>query len=936
MELTPEDWKKVKALFDSVLSLEPSERASFLARNCPDDGLRQEVEKLVSNYCEAGQFLSDPALSPRNAAARPNLGVRAYDESADFEIGSGVLVATTPSPEEDVMAGRRLGVYKLVRRVGQGGMASVYLAVRADGEFRQQVAIKLVRAGSDSDEVLSRFRNERQTLAGLDHPNVVKLLDGGSTSEGTPYLVMDYVEGSPIDEYCERQGLSVEECLHLFGKVCEAVEYAHQKQVIHRDLKPSNILVTADGVPKLLDFGIAKVPSAQRSDEALRLTHTGARCMTPAYASPEQVRGKSPTFATDIYSLGVVLYELLTGTDPYRLKEHTPAEMERAICEQEPEAPSTAVNRVESETSADGTGVSKTPKLVSQTREGQPDKLRRRLRGDLDTILLKALQKEPERRYGSVAELAGDIDRHLQHLPVKARRSTLRYRASKFLRRYKIEVGAALIVLLALGGATSFAFNALGLRDRLARAPSHTRIQSLAVIPLLNLSGDPAQEYLSDGITETLTTDLAEIGSLKVISHTSVMQYKNTKKSLPEIARELNVDGIIQGTVQRFGDRLRVTAQLMRGPSNRQLWSKTYERDFRDVFELERDVTGDIAFQIQASLTTSERDRPAQPRQVEPRVLEAYLQGNYHLGRSEEGFGWDEELDKAAEYFQKAIDDDPNYAPAYNGLASTYQDRLNGSSEGAAIARRAAEKAVELDPNYSDAQATLGQIKWQPYLEWQGAEANFRRAISINPNNADAHMKFGEFLVAMGHRDEGVRECHLAQQLNPNQDSSSSCLYWAHDYDGSIAILRMMLWKNPNDEESHAILFGNYLVKGMHKEAMQELAEAFLLSGFPKVATSIRRALAVSGYQGALRQAAKETEHLQEAKKLYMPGFLAAVYAELGDKDRAFYWLEQAYEHREMTSKDEGIFYLGAEPSFEALRSDPRYKELLRRIGLPP
>ena len=241
----------------------------------------------------------------------------------------------------------------------------------------------------------------------------------------------------------------------------------------------------------------------------------------------------------------------------------------------------------------------------------------------------------------------------------------------------------------------------------------------------MNLSGDPAQEYLSDGITDALTTDLAEIGSLKVISHTSVMQYKNTKKSLPEIARELNVDGIIEGTVQRFGDRVRVTAQLMHGPSDRQLWSKSYERDLRDVFDLERDVTGDIAFQVQARLTTPEHDRPAQPRQVEPRVLEAYLQGNDHLGRSwvgskGEGFGWDEELDKAAEDFQKAIDADPNFAPAYNGLASAYQERLNGSSEGAAIARGAAEKAAELDPNYSDAQATLGKIKCNPI--WTGVE----------------------------------------------------------------------------------------------------------------------------------------------------------------------------------------------------------------------
>jgi len=347
-------------------------------------------------------------------------------------------------------------------------------------------------------------------------------------------------------------------------------------------------------------------------------------------------------------------------------------------------------------------------------------------------------------------------------------------------------------------------------------------------------------------------------------------------------------------------------------------------------------VTEDIALQVQASFTTPEHDRPVLPRQVQPRVLEAYLQGNYHLSRSGEGFGWEEELDKAIEYFQKAIDSDPNFAPAYNGLAWASMERLTGSSERAAIARRAAEKAVELDPNYSDPQATLGLIKWQPYLDWRGAEANFRRAITLNPNNATAHSIFGEFLVAMGRRDEGVRECHIAQQLDPNQDTSSACLYYAHDYDGSIAILRMMVWKDPNNRGSHAYLACNYLMKGMHKEAVQEAAETYSLMGFPKAATNIRQALAVSGFEAGWSQIAVETEHLQKTKKLYMPGLLAAVYTTLGDKDGAFYWLEQAYEHRDMTSADEGVFYLGSEPMYDALRSDPRYKDLLRRIGLPP
>ena len=264
---------------------------------------------------------------------------------------------------------------------------------------------------------------------------------------------MDYVEGSLIDEYCDQHKLSIDDRLHLFCKVCDAVQYAHHELVVHRDLKPSNILVTVDGIPKLLDFGIAKVLNPNPSAPSLLRTHTGTRCMTPAYASPEQMRGKSVTPATDVYSLGVVLYELLTGHRPYRLTQHTPAEIERAICEQEPETPSTVISRVETDTSSDGRPITTTPESVSQTREGQPDKLRRRLRGDLDNIVLKALQKEPQRRYDSVEEFSQDIGRHLQHLPVKARPSTLAYRASKFVQRHKIEVSAAAIVLLVLAAA---------------------------------------------------------------------------------------------------------------------------------------------------------------------------------------------------------------------------------------------------------------------------------------------------------------------------------------------------------------------------------------------------------------------------------------------------------------------------------------------------
>jgi eukaryotic-like serine/threonine-protein kinase len=928
MQMTSDNWDRAKELFEAALELESSQRASFLAENCGEESIRRQVEELLINYQEAGSFLDDPVLTPapnapseipREEASRP------HPEPEE-------LLATATSVEAaDPMVGRHLGDYKIVRRIGQGGMAAVFLAVRADDAYRKQVAIKLVQPGVDSGELLSRFRNERQTLAGLDHPNIVKLLDGGSTPEGLSFMVMDYVEGSPIDDYCDRHKLCIDERLHLFSKVCEAVQYAHQQSVVHRDLKPSNILVTADGTPRLLDFGIAKVLNPQPSAQSLVLTHTGTRCMTPAYASPEQMHGRSVTPATDIYSLGVVLYELLSGHRPYRLREDTPSEIERAICEQEPDAPSAAVSRVESVTSSDGVPVTRTPELVSETREGQPERLRRRLRGDLDNIVLKALQKEPERRYGSVEEFLQDIGRHLQHLPVKARRSTLTYRASRFVQRHKTEAGAALLVTLALGAAAWFAFNNRGLRDRVLGGAPVPRIQSLAVLPLANLSGDPAQDYFADGMTDELITDLAQIGSVKVISRTSILRYKKTDKSLPEIARELNVDGIVEGSVRRSGDRVRITAQLIHGPSDKHLWANSYERDMHDVFALERDVTGEIARQVHARLTQPDQAPAAPPRPANPKALEAYLQGNYHLSGFGSGAG-DEEKKKAQEYFQQAIDADPNFAPAYDGLANAHLNLPWGSSQDFEIATKAAERAVALDPNSSDAHCTLGSIR-----SWPGSEEEFRRAIALNPNSAGAHASLGDLLDRTGRLDEGWREQQIAQELDPNHDLLSSALDRRGQHDRAMAMVQMRLKRDPDDGYLHVSLYRHYVRKGMYKEAIQELEKTLSLFGFPEISTHIDHAFVVSGFRGAMRQFAEELEHLIATKQVFLPVNLAEVYTTLGDKDRAFYWLEQAYSHRDIhvASTDISLGDLDAEFLLDPLRSDPRFKDLVRRVGLP-
>lgn len=416
--MSSERWNKVNELFYAALEKDEEQRNAFLVEACgADESLRKEVESLLIAHHQAGNFIQTPAVE--NA-----LQVLAEDK-------------------DQLVIGEQIGAYKIIREIGRGGMGAVYLAERADQQYEKHVAVKLVKRGMDSDQVLQRFRNERQILANFDHPNIARLLDGGSTENGLPYFVMEYVEGQPIDEYCDSRNLTVSQRLELFRQVCAAVSYAHRHLVIHRDIKPSNILVTEEGVPKLLDFGIAKVLQPE-NDEETRATAAGLRLMTPDYASPEQVQGISVTTASDVYSLGVVLYELLTGHRPYHFHTRSAFDIARMITETEPQMPSTVIHTVEED--HDQT----TPESVSRMREGSPDRLSRRLRGDLDNIVLMAMRKEPPRRYLSVELFSEDIRRHLAGLPVTAQKDTLAYRGSKFVRRNKIAVAAATFALLTI------------------------------------------------------------------------------------------------------------------------------------------------------------------------------------------------------------------------------------------------------------------------------------------------------------------------------------------------------------------------------------------------------------------------------------------------------------------------------------------------------
>lgn len=480
--------------------------------------------------------------------------------------------------------------------------------------------------------------------------------------------------------------------------------------------------------------------------------------------------------------------------------------------------------------------------------------------------------------------------------------------------------------------ATLFGLDIGGVRQRWLFRASLPVIHSLAVLPLVNLSNDPNQEYFSDGMTDALITDLAQFSSLKVISRTSSMQYKQTKKSLPEIMRELKVDGIIEGTVQRSGDRVRITAQLIYAPSDRHIWANSYERDMRDVFALERDLAGDVGRQVQAHVMTDNQVRMEQPRPVNLKTLDAYLQGSAHLNRFGNGFG-DEELRLASDCFRQAIDADPNFAPAYARMSTAYHSTLHSSDEDAEIARKSAEKAVELDPTLSDAWLSLAYIRNDSW-DWQGTEEAFRRAIALNPSNGDAHGDLGYFLYHFRRNDEAWKESQIAQLLDPNHDHMTMELIILREYDRAIEQALTMLVSDPNQGQMHYALYAAYTAKAMYKEAVQQLEESWTLLGFPRMADALRHGFAASGYMGAMREQAKEMEHLHAIGQIFVPVEMAAVHAQLGDKDRAFYWLEQSYKSKHEMGG--GISDITIDHRFDPLRSDPRFKDLIRRLGLPP
>jgi serine/threonine protein kinase/Flp pilus assembly protein TadD len=543
--VTPEEWRRIKAIVFEASALEPAVRPSFIAQACGgDDSLLWEVSSLLESMEGGAGRFDNPPIETNE----PGPALQSFVDGADLD-------------EERDLIGQRIGPYEIQRELGRGGMGTVYLASRADREFTHAVALKIIKRGMDTSAIVRRFRTERQILADLEHPNIARLLDGGTTADGLPYLVMEYVDGRPLTTYCDERGLSIGERLGMFRKICEAVAFAHQHLVVHRDIKPSNVLVSRDGEPKLLDFGLAKILDAQTSE-----TETVHRWMTPMFASPEQLRGDRITTVSDVYSLGLLLYELLCGVRPFGHVESTSVELLRAVLEEEPEKPSIAAARHASD-------------AIGRSRQVGPERLRRTLRGDLDNIVLKALQKDPARRYATAQDLSEDIRRHLARLPVSARRDTFLYHAAKFVRRHTAAVAAAAIIAVTLVAATvvTLAQARIAQREREHAQRRFKDVRQLANAFLFDFhdkiatlpGATPAREMVVKTAQEYLSSLAQEAGTdRELLSELSTAYFKlGNVQGRPSASRTGDTDGALASYSEALALRRRLAALDPSNPS---------------------------------------------------------------------------------------------------------------------------------------------------------------------------------------------------------------------------------------------------------------------------------------------------------------------------------------------------------------------------------
>jgi len=788
------------------------------------------------------------------------------------------------------MTDRTISHYQILEKLGEGGMGLVYKA--RDTQLDRDVALKVLPADAVADPAArARLMREARLASKLNHPHICTIYEVGE-SDGQVFVAMELVEGQPLSARLAAGALPVEEVLSFGLQLTDALAHAHKRGIIHRDLKSSNVVITPEGRAKVLDFGLAKRLKGETGEDVTTqtletLTAAGTVAGTPAYMSPEQFRGQPVDARSDIWALGVMLYEMASGARPFR--GTTAFELSSAI-------------------------LNKPPAPLPPGLGGAPPLW-------LRSVIERCLEKDPARRYQSSDEVRASLETVQAGVTLKV---WLAWKYGLSRRRWLAVTAAAVAVVAVLA-----ALDAGGVRGRMVRLIEGQKYHSLAVLPVANLSGDPAQEYYADGMTYTLIAHVSKVGALRVISRDSVIRYKGAKKSLPEIARELKVDTVLETSVAREAGRVHFTAQLIEAAAQRNLWSETYDRPAADVLRLQSEVAREIARQINATVTPEQARRLSSAREVNPKVYEAYLRGKFYVSQNNPG-----SFEKGMDYLHQAVEIDPAEPLGYVGLAEGYVTLGHGGAEqidSFPLAKAAAEQALKLDPDRAEAVGVLADVALYYERDWAKAEKLFKRALELNPSLAMTHYHYAWYLALFDRLDEAIAEHKLARDYDPLRPLNTAWLgqlyIYAGRYDEAIAEAKKALELDPKFRVSYGILRRAYSRKGMHQEAIaaaQRLVELNPNGGN----TQLGIAYALAGRrEQALAIAAKLKREAPDTADLS-----ALFYAALGDRDAALRALEAAYERHGTAFPWIRVHGSG----WDDFRDDPRFQDLLRKMNLPP